>query len=159
MKPMLARMTVGRVRRISCAALLGSVVLTSACSTMEPAASQLSEVESVERARFAAFTSVDIGTLRRTLADDLVYCHTSAECQNKEQVIADLGSRDRIYHSIDVLELRPRAVAGAVLIHGKLALRVERAGKGQQFQLVYSDVYVKRDGRWQMTSWQSTRLP
>ena len=44
--------------------------------------------------------------------------------------------------------MKPRDVGGAVVINGKLNMRVETAGKPDAFQAVYTDVYAKRDGRW-----------
>jgi ketosteroid isomerase-like protein len=145
-------------RLIACAITVAGVALASGCKTMEPPL-RLADVEAVERARFQALTRADTAAMRPMLADDLVYCHTTGQCQNKEEAIADVASKARIYHSMKLLELKLRAVAGAVVINGKVDMRVEAAGRVSEFQAIYTDVYAKRNGRWQMVSWQSTRLP
>ena len=40
-----------------------------------------------------------------------------------------------------------------------VAIRVESNGNPIAFKAVYTDVYVKRDGRWLLITWQSTQLP
>ena len=122
-------------------------------------ATALSEVAALERARFKAQVAVDTTTLRPMLADDLVYCHSNAICQNKEEFIGFVSSPDSRYLALDIVQMTPRLVDGAVLINGKMSARVQTGGKVSEFQGTYMDVYAKRNGRWQLVSWQSTRLP
>jgi hypothetical protein len=128
------------------------------CQTTS-AAPDLAEVEAVERARFQAWIDGDAATIRPMLGDDLLYCHSSGQCENKEQIVASISSNQADYQKMDVVYLKPRAVGGAVLINGKLDIVVKDSGGLKQFQGIYTDVYVKRDGKWQLVSWQSTRAP
>jgi ketosteroid isomerase-like protein len=125
------------------------------------AASQdpLKEVEALEKARFKAQIAMDLPTLRPMLADDLYYCHSSGVCQNKAEFIGFVTSGTNKYVAMDVISMKPRLVGSAVVVNGKLDIRVISDGKEQHFQGIYTDVYAKRDGRWQLVTWQSTRLP
>jgi uncharacterized protein (TIGR02246 family) len=147
------------VRYIAAVALLSGIALTSACVTIETSDSSLEEVEKVERARFQAWVRKDTTALRQVIADDVVYCHSTGVCQNKEELIAFITGANSAYRAMDVVELKPRVFGDAVVINGKLAMEVESAGQVSAFQGIYTDVYVKRDGRWQLVQWQSTRLP
>jgi len=122
-------------------------------------ADPLKEVEALEKARFKAQIALDVATLRPMLADDLYYCHSSGMCQNKEEFIGFVTSGTNKYLAMDVISMKPRLVDGAVVVNGKLDIRVITNGKEQHFQGIYTDVYAKRDGRWQLVTWQSTRLP
>jgi hypothetical protein len=132
--------------------------LLAGCQT-QSAAPDLAEVEAVERARFRAWIEGDAATIRPMLGDDLLYCHSSGVCENKEQIVASISSNQADYQKMDVVYLKPRAVGGAVLINGKLDIVVVDSGGTKQFQAVYTDAYVKRDGKWLLVSWQSTRAP
>ena len=119
----------------------------------------LKEIEALERARFKAQIAMDIKTLRPMLADDLYYCHSTGVCQNKEEFIGFVTSGTNKYLAMDVIYMKPRLVDGAMVVSGKLDIRVVTNGQEQHFQGIYTDVYAKRDGRWQLVTWQSTRLP
>jgi hypothetical protein len=119
----------------------------------------IKEVEALEKARFQAQIAMDLPTLRPMLADDLYYCHSSGVCQNKEEFIGFVTSGTNKYLAMDVISMKGRLVGGAVVVmNGKLDIRVVANGKEQHFQGIYTDVYAKRDGRWQLVTWQSTRL-
>src|SRR5215471_1993210 len=135
---------------------LSLIVMSSwAAASQDP----IKEVEALEHARFQAQIAMDVPTLRPMLADDLFYCHSSGVCQNKEEFIGFVTSGTNKYVAMDVIYMKPRLVDGAVVVNGKLDIRVISNGKEQHFQGIYTDVYAKRDGRWQLVTWQSTRIP
>jgi hypothetical protein len=138
-------------------ALMGGCKVTVTDSDDSP--SVLRDIETVERARFKAFIAADAAAVRPMLGDDLVYCHSSGVCQNKEQIIAFVTSGTQRYVGLDIVAFNPRLIGDAIVINGKLNMRVEVNGKADSFQAIYTDMYAKRDGRWQLVSWQSTRLP
>ena len=47
----------------------------------------------------------------------------------------------------------------AVVSTGVAQIKVVSQGKPNAFGVRFTDVYAKRNGRWQMVTWQSTRLP
>jgi hypothetical protein len=118
----------------------------------------LKEVAALEKARFKAQIAMDVPALRPMLADDLYYCHSTGVCQNKEEFIGFVTSGTNKYVAMDVISMKPRLVDGAVVVNGKLDIRVISNGKEQHFQGIYMDVYAKRDGRWQLVTWQSTQV-
>jgi uncharacterized protein (TIGR02246 family) len=140
------------------AVTLAAAAVLSACATTPPSASP-GEIEAVERARFAAWVKGDVAEIAPLLADDLVYCHSSTVCESKAELLHSLSSGRTVYRSIDVLEMRPRNANGAVIVNGKAAIKVESNGNPLAFTLVYTDVYVKQDGRWLLATWQSTQVP
>lgn len=139
---------------------LACAVVMSGCVsvTYNDSSTAFKEVEALERARFKAQVAVDTSTLRPMLAEDLLYCHSSGVCQNKEEFIGFVGSGTNKYLAMDVVSLKPRLLGDSVLINGKMSVRVETDGKVDEFQGVYTDVYTKRNGQWQLVSWQSTRV-
>jgi len=137
---------------------LSVLCLLAGCQTMS-APPNLGEVEAVERARFKTFTSADTVAMQAVLGDDLLYCHSSGKCQTKQELIADFASKAIVYRKLNLIDMKPRAVGGAVLVNGKVEITAEQSGQPVTFLGVYTDVYVKRDGRWQLVSWQSTRSP
>jgi ketosteroid isomerase-like protein len=119
----------------------------------------LGEIESVEQARFSAMERQDLTALKPMLADDLIYCHSNGRCETKSQLLESIRTGRIRYHSIDILALRPRTAAGAVIVNGSIAVDGTMDGEAIKMQMVYMSVYVRRDGQWRLAAWQAARLP
>jgi ketosteroid isomerase-like protein len=121
--------------------------------------SKAQEIEKVERARFQAWLQKDLPALNKVIADDVVYCHSTGVCQNKAELIDFITGGASLYRALDLLQIESKQYGDTIVVNGKLDMKVESGGKVQQFQAIYTDMYVTRDGRWQLVRWQSTRLP
>ncbi len=116
-------------------------------------------VKAAEMARFKAQTTNDFKALEALLGDDLVYTHSSAAVDDKTSYIESMRSGAVKYESIEPRDLQIRVYGTTAVITGAGRFRVTARGQALDNQLRYTDVWVLRDGRWQMVSWQSTRLP
>lgn len=119
----------------------------------------LADIESVERARFSAMTHQDVKALQPMLADDLIYCHSNGRCETKAQLLESIRTGRIRYRSVDILSLRPRTAAGAVIVNGSIAVDGDMDGEPIKMQMVYMAVYVRRDDQWRLAAWQAARLP
>ena len=161
------RRTIRGMKTLALSLALTLAAVMSASAATPPAesttsgspVSALKEVETVERARFKAWIAADPAAIGPFLGDDLVYCHSTGVCQNKAEIIKFASSPNTHYIAMDVVQLSPRLIGGAVVINGKLDVRIVSNGKPDHFQATYTDVYAKRDGKWLLVSWQSTRVP
>ena len=141
---------------LSICALASTLLAGSLTLAASPDAS---EIESVERARFQAWIKGDAAAIDPMLADDLLYCHASGVCQTKKEIMDSIRSKETEYKQMNVISFKPRALGpDGVLINGKVHVIVIDKGKELNFQAVYTDAYVKRGGKWQLVSWQSTRI-
>jgi len=145
------------ISKVRSALILGSLAFSGfGCSGFS---APLADIEAVERARFAAMTHQDVNALQSMLADDLIYCHSNGRCENKAQLLESIRTGRIVYHSVDILSLRPRPAAGAVIVNGSIAVDGSMDGLPLKMQLVYMGVYVRRDGQWRLAAWQAARLP
>jgi hypothetical protein len=146
-------------RPVHHAALLLICAMLSACSARPArvAAPDTAAVEALERQRFAALSRADVEQLGRWLAADLTYCHSTGVCQTRQQFLDDIRSGALRYRSIEVLAISARALGGAVLLNGRIAVEVEMQGQPNRLQLVYTDAWEQRDGAWQLVAWHSSR--
>jgi len=136
------------------AAALLLAVSAGGCAPARPAES----VQDVERARFAAMTRQDVTALDRLLAPDLSYCHSTGLCETKPQALATIASGRLRYKSIRVERTLARAEGDVEITNGAISIDIEENGQPLTLHLAYTGVYVVRDGRWQLTAWQSTRI-
>jgi hypothetical protein len=112
-----------------------------------------------EQKRFAAMVANDLESLSRSLADELTYGHSSGLFQTKAGFLGDLETGKMRYRRMNVLEQHFRLHGSIGIVNGVLRVAVHINDADSEFSLRYTDVYLRRSGRWQLLAWQSTRLP
>lgn len=116
-------------------------------------------VELMERRRFAAMIAQDLEALEPMLAEELNYGHSNGEVETKAQFLDTIRTGRIRYEALDVKKLDVRLYDDIALVAGHLACKAQVSGQPLAIDLRYTDAYVKRDGRWQLVAWQSTRVP
>lgn len=116
------------------------------------------EVRQLEMRRFEMMVQKDIKSLSEILAEDLVYVHSNGMQENKAQLLETLDKGKTLYQSMQAQDIKARVMGEVVIINGTAAIRAWTGGKINDLQVRYIDVYAKRDGRWKLISWQSTRI-
>lgn len=114
--------------------------------------------EQVERRRFAAMIAQDVAALEPMLAEELNYCHSNGEVETKPQFLETIRSGRLRYEALDVKGLDVRLYDDIAVLTGRAMARVQTAGQTRELDLRFTDAYVKRQGRWQLIAWQSTRV-
>ena len=112
----------------------------------------------LEARRFKAMIEGDLVSLNRMLGDDLTYTHASGWTQSKSELLESLRSGNLRYLSMEPANEKVRSYGTTVVGTGRAVFKVRLNGKELNVQLRFIDVYVRRQGRWQLVAWQSTRL-
>ncbi|HTU99672.1 MAG TPA: nuclear transport factor 2 family protein [Luteitalea sp.] len=151
------------------AALSGLAVLFAASlSSAQPSspgkpgpatAPEAEAVKSAELARFKAMTSNDLKALNASLGDDLIYTHSNALVDSKASYVESISSGRLKYTTIEPRDLQVRVYGHSAIITGAASITSTSNGTTSTNNLRFTDVWVLRDGRWQMVGWQSTRIP
>ena len=117
------------------------------------------QIERLEGERFAAMRAADADALERILAPDLTYVHSNAKLDTKKELIEAIKTGALKYNAIAPEDVRVRVYGSTAVVTGLCRFDVGAVGQELKLQVRYTDVYVKRDGVWQLSAWQSTRLP
>ena len=117
------------------------------------------EIRQRETRRFEAIMRGDIAALEDILSDDLTYTHTTAAFETKAEFIGKLKSGQLKYETFTPEDFRVRVYGTTGVLTGIANVKVQVKGEPLSFRLRFTDVYVKKDNRWQMVAWQATRLP
>src|SRR5690348_2561225 len=112
----------------------------------------------LDRQRMTAMAQKDVAKLNDILADDLVYTHSSARIDTKQSLIGAMQSGATVYNSVVPSDVQAQDLGDAVVLTGVARIQVTSGGKPNAFGVRFTDVYARRGGRWQMVTWQSTRL-
>ena len=113
----------------------------------------------LDRKRMTAMAEKDIATLNAVLADDLIYTHSSARLDTKQSLIVGMTSGSTVYTSLEPSDVKAQDFGDTVVLTGIAQIKVSANGAANAFGVRFTDVYARRNGRWQMVTWQSTRLP
>jgi len=138
-------------------------LLVFVCACTHPASRAIarltaeSEVRLAERQRFEAMMKQDVVSLDTLLDDELDYIHTGGDLQSRQQFIDMIRKQTLVYESIAPSGVRVRVYEGLALATGRAQMRV-RSGSGvSTFDIRFTEVYVRRGGRWLLTAWEATR--
>jgi ketosteroid isomerase-like protein len=113
----------------------------------------------LDKQRMQAMASKDVATLNKLIADDLIYCHSSARLDTKQSLIGAMESGATVYTGVEPSDVKAQDLGDAVVLTGVARINVVSGGKPNAFSVRFIDVYAKRGSDWQMVTWQSTRLP
>ena len=117
------------------------------------------DVIAADDRRFQAMLKQDWAALNAALADDLVYVHSTARVESKGEHVANLQAGKPNYRGASPRDRKVRVRGDIGLVNGVSEMHVENAGKEQRFTIRYLAVYVRQADGWQMTAWQSTKVP
>jgi ketosteroid isomerase-like protein len=112
----------------------------------------------LDRERMQAMARKDVAALKEMLADDLIYTHSSARLDTKQSLIGNMESGATVYNAVEPSDVQAQDLGNAVVLTGVARIRVTSGGKPNAFAVRFTDVYANRGGKWQMVTWQSTRL-
>jgi hypothetical protein len=135
------------------------LVATLTAATAQAEDKRIEAVRAAELARFAANLGPDVKALEALLDDQLEYVHSNGEVNTKRAFIDSLvsGTRDYVSAKADIESVR--LFGDVAIIRGKARVTVADDGTSRDLHIGYTDVWVWKNGRWQMTAWRSARLP
>ena len=113
----------------------------------------------LDKKRMQAMATKDVATLEALIADDLVYTHSSARLDTKRSLIDNMTSGSTVYTAVEPSDVKAQDLGDTVVLTGVAQIKVTVGGTPNAFGVRFTDVYARRNGRWQMVTWQSTRLP
>jgi len=128
--------------------------LLVACASSAP----MQAVREVDQQRFRAMTANDVDSLATLLSEDLVYVHSDGMVESKGEFLQRLRSGALRYHSIEPMEVSVRSYGRAAVVTGRARIDVTNAAARRSLDMRYTAVYRSKGHRWQLVSWQSTRI-
>ena len=113
----------------------------------------------LDRKRMQAMARKDIATIDELIAEDLIYAHSTARLDTKKSLMDNMLSGKTVYTSCEPSKVVAQDFGDTVVLTGECQIKVSVDGKPNEFGVRFTDVYALRHGKWQMVTWQSTKLP
>ncbi len=99
----------------------------------------------------------DATTLGRIIADDWLRTDPTGKMWTKAQYIEHATNPKDTIKAIQADDVTTRLYGDTGIVTGRLSGSGTFGGKGGRFDLRFTDVFVKREGRWQLVASQETR--
>jgi ketosteroid isomerase-like protein len=138
--------------------------LLIATTAMAQTAPDAAELTKLLNDFLAGASRNDPAVHERFWADDLIYTRSAGRRVGKAEIIRDLKSAPApkdddpktVYTAEDI---RIQQYGDTAIVAFRLVATTETDGVKQVQNLLNSGTFVKRDGKWQVVNWQSTRMP
>jgi ketosteroid isomerase-like protein len=113
----------------------------------------------LDKKRMQAMAKKDVATLKELIAEDLIYAHSTTRLDTKTSLIDNMLSGKTVYMSVEPSKVVAQDLGDTVVLTGECQIQVNVNGAPNAFGVRFTDVYARRNGKWQMVTWQSTKLP
>src|SRR5215217_5806934 len=141
-----------------------SLLLLITCSVLAQTAPDSAELTRLLNDFLAGASRNDPAVHDRFWADDLIYTRSAGRRVNKAEVMHDVRSAPvpkptdpkTIYTAEDI---QIQQYGNTAVLAFRLVATTETGAGKQVANLLNSGTFVKRDGKWQVVNWQSTRMP
>jgi|SRR5437773_9278320 len=132
--------------------------LARAMAAEEKAGNDEQIIKQLEQEWADALLKRDQAAIDRIRSADWVLTDTEGALIAKAQADADLKSGTVKFESIKLDELKVRVDGDTAVVHGLETRKSSYKGKDTSGQYRFTDVFVKRNGRWQAVATHVTRV-
>jgi len=150
------------VNRTYVACLLPALAWLSFGQAKPAAANVSTSVEQtlmqLERDWTQASLKKDIGALDKIMADDWVNIDFQGKTVTKAETIANLKTGSPATQAAGIGEMKVRIFGDSAIVTGSDTEKSTSKGKDVIDKYLWTDVWVKRNGRWQAVASQSTKV-
>jgi uncharacterized protein (TIGR02246 family) len=148
------------MRWFSSLGLLGLAVTMSASLAAQQATQAEHDVLQVQTERNKALLTQDVKALESILADELLWCHSSAALENKTQFLERVRSGASQWLKLEPHGMKVHVYGDAAVVTGQLQQTTTGPGRKPADRTLQTiEVFVKRDGRWRLADFQGTAVP
>ncbi|MFM7854989.1 MAG: nuclear transport factor 2 family protein [Flammeovirgaceae bacterium] len=116
------------------------------------------ELLALSKKKFDWLTQKKLDSLAIILDERVKYIHSNGWIQNKKEIIDDVASGKLNYTSIAIKSNDVRLYGKTAIVNGTGSFHVTMDGKPLTIELSYTEVYVRKKGKWLLASRHANRL-
>ena len=139
---------------------LGVATLTAAPARaqMGAAPSVEEQIKKMEKDRAAAVVKADVATLEGLTSDDYVLINANGQVSNKAETMSSIKTGKIKLTSNEVSDLKVRVYGNTAVVTGKANSKGTIGGRELKGPVMFTRVYVKKNGKWQSVAFQQTPI-
>jgi ketosteroid isomerase-like protein len=146
--------------RVVMVVALGVATLTAAPARaqMGAAPSVEEQIKKMEKDRAAAVVKADVATLEGLTSDDYVLINANGQVSNKAETMSSIKTGKIKLTSNEVSDLKVRVYGDTAVVTGKSTAKGSINGIELKGPVMFTRVYVKKNGKWQSVAFQQTPI-
>lgn len=117
------------------------------------------ELQTMEQAWAEAVKHQDIGKIDRLQAEEYVFTDPAGQVWTKTRELDAIKSGDLAIDSFELSDVKARLYDNTAVVTLQIVWRGQFRGNDISGPQRMTDVFVRRDGRWQCVASQATRIP
>ena len=136
------------------------LLFLSPFSTIFAQSKEQEEVLAFEKERVKATLTADTKKLEQMLSEKVIWIHSSGKRDNKTTYIQAIAEGKARYKTMFVEQSEARIYREIAITNGILEFEsIPADATVTKTRTMFTCVYRKKKGKWQVISWQTTRLP
>jgi ketosteroid isomerase-like protein len=116
------------------------------------------EIKNLEKERAAAVVKADTDTLEKFTADDYILINFNGQMMDKQQTMEAIKTGQIKIASNELSDLKVRVYGNAAIVTGNSTVKGTVSGTEVNGPVMFTRVYVKKNGHWQAVAFQQTRV-
>jgi ketosteroid isomerase-like protein len=137
---------------------LASPLLLLVLPGTAPAQDAQAEIKKLEMDRAAAVVKGDVAKLEKETSDDYTFINLNGQLSGKADTMNAIRSGAIKLTSNEVSDLKVRVYGDTAVVTGRSDARGAIGGGPTRGPVMFTRVYVKKDGRWQSVAFQQTPI-
>lgn len=146
------------LRELVCGVLAAASVMTASASQRTLVPSDQEVLIKLERGWNEAFYRKDIAFIEKILADEFVATYEDGSRGDKAKELAQVAEFNQQVESAVPDEFKVQVFRDTAVVWFTLRVTGIKQGQRAELTLRYTDVWVRRDGRWLCVSTHSTKV-
>ena len=116
------------------------------------------QIKKMEKDRAAAVVKGDVATLEALTSDDYMLINANGQVSDKATTMNNIKTGNIKITTNDVSDLKVRVYGSTAVVTGKSNAKGSINGRELKGPVMFTRVYVKKDGKWQSVAFQQTPI-
>jgi ketosteroid isomerase-like protein len=116
------------------------------------------QLKKMEKDRAAAVVKGDVATLEKLTSDDYILINANGQLSDKPTTMNNIKTGNIKLTANEVSDLKVRVYGNTAVVTGKSDAKGSIGGRELKGPVMFTRVYVKKDGKWQSVAFQQTPI-
>ena len=116
------------------------------------------QIKKMEKDRAAAVVKADVATLEKLTSDDYILINANGQLSDKTTTMNNIKTGNIKLTTNEVSDLKVRVYGNTAVVTGKSDAKGTIGGRELKGPVMFTRVYVKKDGKWQSVAFQQTPI-